>query len=837
MKSTKKSFIKYILLYVLATISIISSFAQYSGGNGDGYNSEISSSMDFNTIPSIYPDLPNAIDATSILSESFNANWISSSGATGYYIDVDDDFDFSSPLNGYNNLDVGNLLTLNVSGLDMNKTYFYRVTAYNRFAESTFSNVISVTTHKGELTITGISINNKIYDGTDDAQISGTPSLIGVNGSDDVSLSVTDAVAKFDNRNAGTEKDVSVTGYKIVGAEAENYILYQPLGLNADINTKEITITGLFANNKVYDGTTDATLSGGTLSGIIDGDDVSVVSGVGAFLSKNIGANISVTVLSFDLIGDDAENYHILPPTGITANISAKILTVTGIVANDKEYDGTTATVLSGGSLSGVVTGDNVSLLSGTGVFLDPDVGLSKAISVSGYVISGADENNYILVQPDGIEANISAKQISIVGIIASDKEYDRSTSVSLTGGSLSGIVNGDNVVLIEGTGEFLDYQAGTNKEIIISGYSIEGGDAGNYEINQPSGITADIIKKTLIVEGVNVHNREYDGTNMVTVSGGVLSGVISGDDVSLVADNATGMFFNKNVGTNKEVTISEFEISGLDVSNYNILQPTGLSANVSAKHLLIINVVANDKEYDGTTSVYLSEGSLQGVIDGDNVTLIDGYGMFNDPNAGIDKIVKAYDFTISGADAGNYIVTSPTGLVADILKATPEIFWDTPSDIYFGTKLDNDQLNATSIILGSFQYTPSEGTVLNVGDNQELIVEFTPSDLLNYNNTSDTVFINVLSANSLTDIADERIIVHPNPIRNIFTLDGLTALRGNTSINIKIIDPSGKIVFKKIIANNVELIEIDASSFNNGLYFLFLNAGEETIIKSIIKI
>src|SRR5262249_4332671 len=75
---------------------------------------------------------------------------------------------------------------------------------------------------------------------------------------------------------------------------------------------------------------------------------------------------------------------------------------------------------------------------------------------------------------------------------------------------------------------------------------------------------------------------------------------------------------------------------------------------------------------------------------------------------------------------------------------ATPVTPGATPADITDGTALSVTQLNATANVPGTFTYTPAAGTVLAPGQHQSLGVVFTPTDLVDYNVTGTTVFINV---------------------------------------------------------------------------------------------
>jgi hypothetical protein len=86
------------------------------------------------------------------------------------------------------------------------------------------------------------------------------------------------------------------------------------------------------------------------------------------------------------------------------ANITPAILTVTGITANNKAYDGTATATLNVGSaaLSGKFGSDVVTLntAAAVGTFADKNVGNGIVVQVSGLTISGDDAGNYTLSQP-----------------------------------------------------------------------------------------------------------------------------------------------------------------------------------------------------------------------------------------------------------------------------------------------------------------------------------------------------------------------------------------------------------------------------------------------------
>ena len=80
------------------------------------------------------------------MANSLTANWKRVNGATGYRLDVSASANFTNFVPGYQNLDVGNVTSRNVTGLAANTLYYYRVRAYNGNGTSPNSNVIKTKT-------------------------------------------------------------------------------------------------------------------------------------------------------------------------------------------------------------------------------------------------------------------------------------------------------------------------------------------------------------------------------------------------------------------------------------------------------------------------------------------------------------------------------------------------------------------------------------------------------------------------------------------------------------------------------------------------------------------
>ncbi|WP_372775224.1 hypothetical protein [Mangrovibacterium sp.] len=89
------------------------------------------------------------------------------------------------------------------------------------------------------------------------------------------------------------------------------------------------------------------------------------------------------------------------------------------------------------------------------------------------------------------------------------------------------------------------------------------------------------------------------------------------------------------------------------------------------------------------------------------------------------------------------YPSLSKTVNINIVEKYMPVITWGTPAVLPLGDALTDEQLNAKANVPGTFVYTPALGTVLPLGENQELRVDFTPS-VATHQATSATVMINV---------------------------------------------------------------------------------------------
>src|SRR5207247_3720803 len=175
---------------------------------------------------------------------------------------------------------------------------------------------------------------------------------------------------------------------------------------------------------------------------------------------------------------------------------------------------------------------------------------------------------------------------VSATGV---NKAYDGTTAATVT--LSDNRVAGDSLTTSYASASFTTKTVGTNKTVSVSGISISGADANNYTANTTTGTTANITAKALTISGTTVADKVYDATTSATLNtaSATLSGVLSGDSVSLNAASATGAFADKNVGTGKMVNVSALSLSpDLIGGNYSLTQPT-TAASISKAGLTVM--------------------------------------------------------------------------------------------------------------------------------------------------------------------------------------------------------------------------------------------------------
>ncbi|MBR0280456.1 MAG: InlB B-repeat-containing protein, partial [Oscillibacter sp.] len=600
----------------------------------------------------------------------------------------------------------------------------------------------TVEIQRREVTVSGIAAESKPYDGNAAATLNyNRVKFDGIVKGDELTITAT---GTFENEEIGDGKTVVITNLILGGGNAGNYRLAdsgQQTEAKANITENELNVTAAG-----YSGTYD----GDAHSVSVDAPDgVSVTyseSENGIYSAENPAyVNAGYYLVYYRVERDDGSTL-----TGSAAvNIARRPVTVSGIRAKDKPYDGSVSAELDydNVSLDGIVTGDRLEIAA-EGAFESAEVGDDKTVLISNLTLRGDNAGNYRLadsgqqtetkanITPNVLEVNAESyvgvydrephgirveapegatvtyseresgpysetipayrdageyavyyrveqygyesvsgsatvtvykRPVRVSGISAADKPYDGNINASLSfnNATLEGRISGDDIGVTAG-GAFEDAQSGTDKTVFITGLSLRGADAGNYWIvlnESQSATRADITPNPLQVS-VSGYSGVYDGKS---------------HGVSVDAPDGVSVLYVESERGTYSATAPSYRNAGEYAVYYRAVKAgapevTGsVIISIEKREVAVSGITAADKPYDGNTSATLNYDNvtISGIITGDRLT-VTATGTFASPDAGKGKAVRITGLTLGGADAGNYRLASrgqQTETQADITR------------------------------------------------------------------------------------------------------------------------------------------------------------------------
>ena len=221
-------------------------------------------------------------------------------------------------------------------------------------------------------------------------------------------------------------------------------------------------------------------------------------------------------------------------------------------------------------------------------------------------------------------------------------------------------------------------------------------------------------------------------GVSPQTITFNALSAVTYGDaNFNLTATASSGLAVTYSSSNTAVATVSGNTVtivgagsttitaSQIGDASYSAATPVTQSLVVNPKTLTVTGAIAQNKVYDGNNTATITGATLNGVVGSDVVTLTSA-GTFNSINVGT-GIGITPNFSISGAQAGNYTLTQPSGLSADITQATQTITFGVLAAVNYGGA--NFNLTATASSGLTVTYTSSNPAVATVSGNTVTIV------------------------------------------------------------------------------------------------------------------
>jgi hypothetical protein len=389
--------------------------------------------------------------------------------------------------------------------------------------------------------------------------------------------------------------------------------------------------------------------------------------------------------------------------------------TITGsFTAAGKVYDGNTAAEITGRTLNGVFGTDAATLSGGTAAFDSKNAG-TRTATLSGAALSGAAADNYSLSSVATATAEITKRALA-VSANGVNKPYDGNASASVT--LTDDRVSGDELTPAYTSASFDNKNVATGKPVSVSGISISGDDAGNYNPNATAATTANITPKGLTVSATGV-SKVYDGTANATVNLG--DDRVTGDVLTLAYTSAT--FNDKKVASGKPVSVSGISVAGADAGNYTANTAAETSANITAL-AITGGFTAENKTYDATAAATVLTRSTTGRVAGDAVNLTGGTATFDNKNVAASKTVTLAGAALTGEDAANYTLASVNTTTAEIAPLAATLsgarMYDGTTNAPFGILSVANRIGSDAVTVAS-----GNGTLANKNVGSRSITSF----------------------------------------------------------------------------------------------------------------
>ena len=421
-----------------------------------------------------------------------------------------------------------------------------------------------------------------------------------------------------------------------------------------------ITVSGIEAEGKTYDGTTTATLNFDNvqLAGKVAGDDVSVTA-TGTFENKNAGENKTVNITGLTLTGKDASKYRLADSgqqTTATAKITPKGITVT-ITPGGGTYGGTITPATA--SLEGVLPGET-----------DPAV----ILYYSGYANDRDFHSGQKLPAKAGtytVEAtNINSGNYTLTSTTTETFVINRATVTTPT--VASKVYTGETLMAdVPASERYTVSQNNGGTDVGSYDVVLTLTDAHNYQWDEKAGTPSFHITKADNVWTTNpaINGWTY-GDTPSTPTGTAKFGTMTVEYKVIDAEDST---YTETQPKNAGTYTARFTVA--ETTNYGSLTKD-VPFTIRPKPVTVSGITADGKTYDGKTTATLKYDGVTftGKLGSDSLT-VTGTGEFTDANVGENKTVTISGLTLGGDSKDNYTLSSTTATAtATITKAASSV-------------------------------------------------------------------------------------------------------------------------------------------------------------------
>ena len=470
---------------------------------------------------------------------------------------------------------------------------------------TTNTGTATVTVNRKTVMVSGITASDKVYDGTTNAKLNfSNAKFAGVLEND--TLTVT-AKGVFEKADIGKQK-VKISNFKLGGDSAANYVLAESgnqTETTATITAKEVTVT-ITPNGGTYGSVVAAAAE---LSGAVKGENIPVTL---TYTGNGYDATaVPVNAGSYKVTASIANsNYTLTRNTTADFVITPKAVTVTGITAKDKVYDGTTDATLdcSNAQFDGILKNDKLTVAA-KGMF-ETAVAGKQNVAISGLTLGGASAANYVLAGSGNqaeTTATITAKQVTVT-ITPNGGTYG---SVIAAAANLSGAVKGENVpVTLTYTGTANDGTEynGTTPPTKAGTYTITATITDpNYKLDADTATAEFTVAKrsaTVTPDNKSKVYEEKDPELTYKVSGVLDGEMLKGITLARAKGENAGKYAitvtaDVSANPNYDVTFAEgtFTIEPKSIKGATVVLGKGLAANGAKQTQTVEKVLLGDKE------------------------------------------------------------------------------------------------------------------------------------------------------------------------------------------------------------------------------------------------
>ena len=557
---------------------------------------------------------------------------------------------------------------------------------------------VAVSIGKKPLTITGVTVAPKPYDGTTNADISSvTFDNVTLNRGTDYTVT-----ASFDDAGVGNGKNVTAT-VTLTEQTAKNYALEQSsfpttgsiTKAAAPDFTKETALTIVNGHEKTYTVTLPAlpTLETPKAYGALTYEIGEIKLNDGYYTS---GAKVENGELTLPIQKNDVETTgSVGTVTVVIKSINYKDITLTVKVSAVNQIkpvpDGTiTATP--------ITYGNELSASTITGTMQDPVTGVAVngtfTWDTPAVKLNAGSHNAKWTFTPDKsyggkyttntgtATVTVNPKAVTVSGITANDKVYDGTTNAGLdySAVTLGGVLENDTLT-VTATGTMESADVG-EKKVTISNLTLGGDSAANYVLAESGNQTE--TTATITAKEVTATITPNGGTyGSVTAAAAELSGAVNGENVPVTL-TYTGNGYND---TAVPVNAGSYTVTAsIANSNYTLTGNTTADFVITPKAVTVSGITANDKVYDGTTNAVLdySNAQFDGILENDKLTVA-AKGMFEKAEAGKQNVAIS-DLKLGGDSAANYVLAesgNQTETTATITAKEVTVTPDNKSKVY----------------------------------------------------------------------------------------------------------------------------------------------------------